>query len=345
MVNPDANPGENQNLSDTAEHQCGFWDDDLVDSAPPPKRGKRAYVGTKNNPTPEDIVAAQKFGREKCTYFVMGLEWGKLEETPHLQMYMEFKEAKPFKFVHDNCFRCWLAGRQGRPKEAAGYCKKGNSVPPHGKGYDYFFPRTMENPENWKEPFECGTITAQGKRTDIDMPVEALVHEGAKLKDIAREYPTAFVKYHKGFAALRSHMLEPRMLDKMPEVIWRWGLTGTGKTECAYYDYDAIPHYVWGPANGGWWDRYDGEDKIILDEFRGQMPMGTLLMILDRYECMLPYKGGFVNVRASKFVITSPKPPDQIYADTDSHDKTDQLMRRITKVVHHLGGPLDRYRG
>ena len=86
-------------------------------------------------------------------------------------------------------------------------------------------------------------------------------------------------------------MIDPRKLDKMPEVIWRWGLTGTGKTETAYTDFDAIPHYVWGPANGGWWDRYDGEDKVIFDEFRGQMPMGTLLMILDRYECMLPYKG------------------------------------------------------
>ena len=63
-------------------------------------------------------------------------------------------------------------------------------------------------------------------------------------------------------------------------------------------------HYVWRPSNGNWWDGYDGEKKIIIDEFRGQMTWSDILGLLDRYEYRAPVKGGFVQIQADKFVIT-----------------------------------------
>jgi len=129
-----------------------------------------------------------------------------------------------------------------------------------------------------------------------------------------------------------------RMLDKMPEVIWLWGPTGTGKSKAAVKKYwSNEPFYMWSPLNGQWWDRYDGEKKIILDEFRGtpHFELEKMLTILDWKPCIIPYKGGFVNIQADKFIITSPYPPRVVYRDVDQYDKLDQLLRRITQIVEH----------
>lgn len=330
-----------------------FWDGDLVDDKED-KRGKRAYVGTKNNYTDDDIAALEKWAQTKCTYLVYGKEVGK-KGTPHLQIYMEFKDAKTMKSIVKNLFPMWLGFRGGSPKQAAGYCKKGDVTKQDllesfdQADWAYLFPRTVDEPEMffedkpWDLGNEFGEISQQGKRTDIDEVVEAIIGEKRTIRDVAFLYPAQFVKYNKGLRDLRSLCLEPRQLATMPTVYWVWGLTGTGKSYHAHNSFwPDLPHYEWSPMNGAWWDRYDGEDKIILDEFRGQMPMGQLLAILDWKGCMLPYKGGFVNIQASKFVITSPKPPELVYNDADDYDRTDQLLRRITKV-YHLQGPIDMH--
>ncbi len=325
-----------------------FWDDDLVDDKEDP-RGKRAYVGTKNNYTEDDIVALEKWAQTECTYLVYGKEIGKTG-TPHLQIYMEFKDTKSMKSICKKLFPMWLGFRKGTPKQAAGYCKKGTVtkedlllIMDH-PDWSYLFPRTVDEPEMFfeKQPWdlggEWGDISQQGKRTDIDEVVEKIVHEKKTLREVALEHPAQFVKYHKGLRDLRTLVLPPRSLSAMPEVIWLWGPTGVGKTRDAYIKYwPDEPHYVWKPSNGNWWDGYDGEKKIIIDEFRAQMTWSDILGLLDRNEFRAPVKGGFVNIQADKFVITSPFPPHQTYKDDDRYDRFQQLKRRITKVIEYRG--------
>ena len=165
-----------------------------------------------------------------------------------------------------------------------------------------------------------------------------LVHEKKTVRETALEHPAQYIKYHKGIRDMRALVLQPRCLPSMPEVIVLWGGTGLGKTRDAYIKYwPTLPYYVWKPSNGNWWDGYDGEDKIIIDEFRGQMTWSDILGLLDRNEYRAPYKGGFVNIQASKFVITSPFPPERWYKDDDRYDRFQQLERRITKVIEYKG--------
>lgn len=292
-------------------------------------------MATAHNPTEEVMLAFQQYDR--ATYLVYGYELCE-DGHPHLQIYMEFKNALLGKAIQkDLGFNFWVKPAKGAPKKAAGYCKKGTSKPPKGKGYDYFFPRTMEKPETWKRPFERGTISEQGKRTDVSSPCEAIMGEGATMKQIAQEYPDQFVKYHRGLTALRAHAIEPRGLTSMPEVIVRWGPTGCGKSESARtIDWPNLPHYVWDPASKHWFDGYDGEDKIIIEEFRSHVPFRELLTLLDRYECKREFKGGMINVVASKFVITSPTHPSTWYAKLGQEEGSlNQLTRRITRVIEH----------
>lgn len=305
----------------------------------------RNFCWTLNNPTEAEITS-MKNDHSMFSYIVFGLETGS-KGTTHLQGYCECLTQYRFKKVRqffNN--RAHIEPRKGTPKQAAGYCKKGECEE-HLKtafrciycqdfegDWEFFFPRTVEEPETWMDPFEEGTISQQGKRSDITAPVEMLT-EGSNLTMVAKTFPEQFVKYHKGFSALRSLLMQPRALDKDPQVIWLWGPTGVGKTRDAYLKYwPKEPHYVWQASNGRWWDGYDGEDKIIMEEFRGQMLWSDLLALLQRTEYRVQYKGGFVHIQASKFVFTSPFPPDKVYKEDNSYDRRAQLLRRITRVVH-----------
>ena len=292
-------------------------------------RGKRSYVGTKNNYCDEDILHLEKFYDKCCSFLVYGKEVGETG-TPHLQIYFEMEDAKSMKAVIKNLgFNLWLGYRRGTPSQAAGYCRKGTEKPEHS--YEEF----LDTPSPTWEGQMYGHISQQGARNDLVKVADMIIQEQRPIREVALEFPGSFIRYHKGMIALRNHVLQPRSLEQAPEVIVLWGPTGTGKTRDAYTKYwKDEPHYVWRPSNGNWWDGYDGEKKVILDEFRGQMDWSDILGLLDRNEYRAPVKGSFVQIQADKFVITSPKPPHSWYNSVcDDHDKYQQLVRRITTVV------------
>lgn len=292
----------------------------------------RNLCWTLNNYTEDEIQHIKDVDPSKVKYICYGMEVGE-NGTPHLQGYAELVSQMSFTTVKPLISaRAHIEPRRGSARQAAGYCKKGTDPGP----YDQYADRTAEQPGTWVG-WEHGHLSHQGRRSDITEPA-TLIQEGAPMSQIATDFPVEFVKYHKGFRELRSLVLPARSLDAMPEVVVLWGATGTGKTRDAYIKYwPDEPHYVWKPSNGSWWDGYDGQRKIIIDEFRGQMMWCDLLGLLDRNEYRAPYKGGFVQIQADKFVITSPMPPDMWYkkVHTDVFDRYPQLTRRLTEVHHY----------
>ena len=133
--------------------------------------------------------------------------------------------------------------RKGTPQQASEYCKK-----------DLKF-------------FEQGEISKQGKRSDIERGVE-LIKDGNTMKDIARLEPILFVKFNKGFKALKTALIEPR--NEVPYVEVFHGTTGTGKSHSAREVMDATDenYYIWTPARGKWFDGYDGEKMLFLKNLR-----------------------------------------------------------------------------
>jgi len=169
----------------------------------------------------------------------------------------------------------------------------------------------------------------QGHRTDLDGPVE-LVRAGKRMREVAEAHPRQFVKFHKGLYALASILRTPR--DWVPTVTVLYGATGTCKSRKAR-ELLSEPRYVWGPQQGQWFDGYEGDENVLFEEFRGQLPFGMLLMLLDRYDCKVQVKGGMTEFRGRNIVITSPQPPDEWFPCLHGSDRIDQLTRRITSVV------------
>ena len=80
-----------------------------------------------------------------------------------------------------------------------------------------------------------------------------------------------------------------------------------------------------------WWQGYNGQTDVIIDDFRGDMcRMHTLLRYLDRYPVQVPIKGSSCWLRATRIIITSCFKPDNVYLK--ERERIEQLLRRITEV-------------
>ena len=159
-------------------------------------------------------------------------------------------------------------------------------------------------------------------------------------EDITRKNPRAraidehtgtMIQMGRHIEATVSNMVEPRKLDKLPDILVYHGPTATGKSERAHA---TLPEaFVWGPSLGKWWGNYFAQEDIIMEEFRGQIPLGEMLQLCDKYEHTVEVKNGFRTFRGSRFVITSPMHPKDWYKNMDN-DRIDQLLRRITTIQY-----------
>jgi len=270
----------------------------------------RNWVFTINNPTEHPIFM------ENMKYLVYQLEVGE-NGTPHYQGFVQFKHAVAFTTAK-NCI-----GQNAHMEQAAAPVK----------ARDY----AMKEDTRQDGPWEHGTwiLPAQGKRSDLQDAVELVKTKG--LKRVAEDMPAVFVRNYRGLQALQAILTGAR--TEPPKICVLWGPTGSGKSRTAREmmpkmelvdEPDVDKFWVWDPSLGKWFQGYSGHKWVIFEEFRGQVPFGQLLSLLDRYTCHVESKGGSTHWIATRIVITSPVHPKYWYESLASNDgQYDQLMRRL----------------
>lgn len=245
---------------------------------------------------------------EEVKYLVWQMEEGEESHIPHIQGYVEFDRPMPPARVK-RLFACnsmHLEKRKGTAHEAAIYCKKEDT---RKEGEEYH---------------EFGKISKPGKRTDLETIGNA-INSGASMASIATEYPATFIRYHRGMMALA--LVNRRSDMRSLQVKVYWGASGTGKTQAVWRENPD----VYSKPSGNWWDGYDGQDAILLDDFYGETPYAELLRILDVYPLRVPVKGGFVQANWTKVFITSNTHPKDWYVDEHGAFK-----RRVHEIVRFL---------
>jgi len=186
-------------------------------------------------------------------------------------------------------------------------------------------PATGAGPHSlWMASTEQGTPKQQGKRSDIHDVCE-LLDEKVPLNEIARNHPSAFVKHAKGFHAYKFATQVDRV--SKPYVEWRWGTTGTGKTKGAI---DKHPESFYIKDGTQWWDGYEQQDAIIIDDFDGRWPFRDLLRLLDWNPYQGQTKGGYVKINSPHIYITCEFEPSTYWGG----NALAQVLRRIDKVEH-----------
>lgn len=249
----------------------------------------------------------------KVKYLIFQKEKCPTTGKEHLQGYIELLKPMRFNAVKGMFFSnsVHLEKRMGTRDQAIEYCSKEES--------------RIEGPFEWGEKGKT-----QGHRTDLDIATEALKN-GKSIEEVALECPGTFVKFHRGLRELRN-VITNNKKDRDINVTVLWGKTGTGKTRKAMdgdrdniYKIDLINDTIW-------FDGYDGQTTLVIDEFYGQCKPSLLLKLLDRYPIRLPVKGASVMANWNKVFITSNKPPKEWYSNI-SDEVYKALERRITEVI------------
>lgn len=176
---------------------------------------------------------------------------------------------------------------------------------------------------------EFGTIPKQGQRVDL-IEINEKIKKGASVKEMRQEDPLLYHMYGRTLEKLEDDYLRTQYRKDMPQVIWYYGKTGTGKSHTAFKNYNRDTDYLLNVKDGGFWEGYLGQKTVIINEFRGQIPFEDLLQICDKWDYMCKRKGReTIPLLANKIIITSCKRPEDIYKHSlDDEDCIDQFTRR-----------------
>ena len=182
-----------------------------------------------------------------------------------------------------------------------------------------------------KEGRECIRIednSKQGTRTDLKRFYDDIT-KSLDEEEVASRNLSAYCKYQRAYKRMcfLRDKKSTRQFRKL-EVIVLVGEGGKGKTRRAYEE----GAFLWTPSKPEWWDGYDGENIICIDEFWGQIPITRMNRLLDGYQCRLPLKGGFTWAKWNKVYITSNVHVDNWYKDVPEKVRK-ALRRRITKII------------
>lgn len=278
------------------------------------KKGSRAWCGTCNNYTQDDVDFYKNlFEKDKSIiYFIYGFEIGEKCKTPHLQMFIYFKNTKTFNVM---CKKyCKVKPTQWRNMrtnqfDCSEYCKK------DGKYFEF-----GEAPKK------------KGQRTDLE-DVYKKIKEGATFSDIAEYAPGLAQRYANGIdRVIRELHNKPR--TTAPQIRWLWGESGSGKTHSITSVLKPDEYYMKG--NTKWWDGYQQQRVVIMDEYNGHMLTTELNMLLSHHQYLVEVKGGMVHFNSPLIYIISDSPPAEVYGDKCTGKQFLQLWRRIKDHVYYF---------
>ena len=245
---------------------------------------------------------------------MIGKEIAPKTGTPHLQCFVSFQHEKSLnaakkymgleyiEFMYDD----------STPYKAAQYCKKEGSY------------------------YEEGTPPKQqGKRKDL-ADIKHLVSQNHTIKEMLDDNTLVNYQQLRYAEGLKKYYEKTR--TEKPTVIWYYGRPGTGKTYKAYEklaeqtEEDNI--YV-AMDTGQWWEGYDGQEYVIIDDLRGDfMKFNGFIKLLDRYQYRVQTKGSSRQFVAKVIIITSPFRPERVYHTTEC---IDQLLDRIDLIKEIKG--------
>lgn len=248
---------------------------------------------------------------EGVRYMVFGHEIAPTTGTPHLQGYVYFNSARSFASMKKINKRIDWRTCDASPEDNRGYCVK--------DGVDIF--EKGECPMSQKAKGDCN------KRRWAEILQLSESGNWEKLKeDYPHEYCTNLAKL-KLVHNNRSKELEVLDHTVKPH-FWYYGPPGSGKSLRARRE--APGAYIKDPKTK-WWNGYDLEDDVIIDDFdKYQVAQGgDMKRWLDIYPFQAEFKGDQSMIRPKRLIITSNYHPNDIWDD----EITQQAIARRCNIV------------
>lgn len=270
----------------------------------------RTWVFTINNPPVDEICKAW----DGVAYCVWQKERGE-NGTPHLQGYVVFTNPRTLAGLKKVATTAHWEPRRGTHAQALAYSTKEDT-------------RILG-------PWTIGVepVDEPGKRTDLDALKEAL-DAGTSLEKIASEQFSTMAKYSRWAREYRL-LTGKHIRSWLTYTTVYWGPPGTGKTRRVLAEAGPTAYWMKKPGQGQslFFDGYDGEEDVVIDEFYGWIPHDLLCRMCDRYPLKVDTKGGVVEFAPKRIWITSNKRPQDWYPKVGLGAMERRLSGDLGKVI------------
>lgn len=291
-------------------------------------RRNRKYQLTFNNPDKHKNCSHQAIkeklsGWENIIYWCMCDE---ISKTPHTHLFVQFKNPVYFSSIKKIFSSAHIEEAQGTSEENRAYIRK------EGK-----WEQTEKGTTNLKDTFEeWGTMqkSGQGKRNDL-ANLYQMIKDGYSNVEILENNPDNILNLQHIDKArleiLSSRYKSERRLNLL--VTYVSGSTGFGKSRYILDSHgDSNVYRVTDYKHP--FDTYSGEDVLVFEEFRSDLPIGNMLNYLDIYPLQLPAR--YNNRQACYnfiYIVSNWKLEDQYHnIYLEQKETWNAFLRRIHKV-------------
>jgi len=235
-------------------------------------------------------------------YIVGQLERGESTGYLHWQIMVAFKTKQSLNGVRATFGN--VHAELSRSSAATSYCQKKDSAI---VGTQFEF---GSKPFARNQKVEWESVWSSAQSGDLSkVPANVRVVNYRSLRAIASDYS--------------------RCIGMERECFVFWGKTGTGKSRRAWEE-ATMEAYCKDPRTK-FWDGYQDQENVVVDEFRGGIDISHLLRWLDRYPVRVEIKGSSRPLRAKKIWITSNLSPVMWYPLIDEETLA-ALMRRLQVI-------------
>lgn len=256
-----------------------------------PKERSRTFVFTYYPEFDSEVF----YDSEVMRYCKYGIEKCPTTGRTHYQGYCVFNSQRTTRSVCKK-YNCYMRPMRGNISQNDTYVSKDGNIK------------------------EFGNKPKQGERNDLTSTVNALVNRETTLENIILNEPMLYHQYGRTLEKALSVSYTHRVLK--PVVHWYFGASGSGKTRTAV---ELSNSYYIKDTNTKWWDGYEQQEVIILDDIRkDDIPFNQLLRLLDRYHYLGEIKGGHIPINSTYIVLTSDEPPWKWWQGNDLN----QIRRR-----------------
>lgn len=249
------------------------------------------------------------FKNHDLQYIFLGKEIGEKNGKKHIQGYLQFKKKKRLKSLYKLLPNTNIDPAYGSPEQNLKYCSKEQNIDREFKGI-----------------LELGTKSQQGARKDL-YALYDLIKEGFSIEDCMDYDFSLYCRYKNGIEkAIMINEKKNRKLFRKIDVEVISGPTGCGKTRKAMENED-----VFKINNLKWFDGYDGEKTLLIDEYNNDVKITNMLSLLDGYQKRLEIKGGFTYANWDKIIITTNLKVCELHSNAKKEHRN-ALFRRITDI-------------
>lgn len=249
----------------------------------------RRWCFTLNNYTQAELDSILAWTDHR--YLIVGRE-GEASDavpapTPHLQGFVIWNASRRFSALKRLQDRCHWELARGSTLSNFDYCsKEGN------------FQELGDRPE------ESGQ-----KGGEAEKERWASAKRSALSGDLDSVPPDIYLRFYRTLKEIKKDHMAPA-----PDALgvtgqWFWGAPGTGKSR----DARALYPGAYLKMQNKWWDGYQGEEAVILDDFDCKELGHHLKIWGDRYAFIAENKGGALQIRPKFLIITSNYTIEQLF--------------------------------